>query len=370
MSAAPQVDHIRTVVLDINPNRVRPFKEQPREYFDETELINLELSIRQRGQLQPGMVKAITDRDHDYEIVDGQRRWHACRKLNIPFRAIVIEPAGLEDQFEIAVAANFQRAGHTPMEIAKAIERMCTQGKRSEEYVARVMGKHVTTVNQYRRLVDLVPEAQAMVDLGRADADRLPVIVAIEVARLPQPDQLRVVREIQSKGLKASAAQDYVRGMLSGTVITGRTPVPADTSRIIRSFIIAMIQRAEHHLQRLSVDADAVKVVTGLYQTQKLTELRGSIIVGIESLQRLHDRLSLAPDMNSFPVKSRREQPQREAEFIYSILQKCPKCQTTAVRFRKRSDADPKTGTWNCMAKGCELRISHVVMKVDKKYAG
>lgn len=178
-------DSVAATVISIDTNRVRPFADQPREYFDAGELVSLELSIKQRGQLQPAMVRKLTDdRDHDYELVDGQRRWHACSRLGIPLRAMIINPEDPEDQFEISVAANFQRAEHTPMEIAKAIERMCTQGKRTAEYVATLFGKSASWVVITRRLIVLVPELQALLEPSAKDP--LAVSVAIELARLPK----------------------------------------------------------------------------------------------------------------------------------------------------------------------------------------
>jgi ParB/RepB/Spo0J family partition protein len=365
-STATELNMQRTMVLDVNPNRVRPFADQPREYFDPQELTNLQLSIKARGQLQPGMVKAINDREHDYEIVDGQRRWHACKNLGIPFRAIVIEPQNVEDQFEIAVAANFQRAGHTPMEIARAIERMCTTGGRNAEYVGRVMGRHPTLMNQYRRLVQLVPELQTSVNAAKGDRDRLPVMVAFEIARLPQSDQLRVYNEIQAAGLGASGAQDYLRRLLAGTVIAARKQKPADVGKVIRSFVASTIQRAELHLERIRDDVNAGQIVFSLTQNKKLSDLRGSILTSIEKLQALHDRLNVQP-VSTQPTKNKSEVGP-ESKFVYSHPMTCPKCHSTNTRFRRLSNADPKTGTWVCMAKACELRISHVVIRVDTKH--
>src|SRR5207248_3150600 len=110
-------------VIVVGPDRVRPLAGQPRRYFDPVQLAALEKSIWKRGQLQPGLVRALQgDKKHDYELIDGQRRWHACSKLGVPFRAVVVDTADAEDQFEMSIAANFQRADHTPMEIAAAIE--------------------------------------------------------------------------------------------------------------------------------------------------------------------------------------------------------------------------------------------------------
>ncbi len=101
-------------VIEVAYNKIRPFKGQPRTYFNEAQLKSLELSIKVRGQIQPALVRALVgDPHHDFELIEGQCRWHVCTSLGRPLRVEVRKVTGVEDQFEQSIMANFQRADHS-----------------------------------------------------------------------------------------------------------------------------------------------------------------------------------------------------------------------------------------------------------------
>lgn len=370
---------VDTAVLSIHPGRVRPFADQPREYFDAGELISLELSIKQRGQLQPAMVRRLAgDRDHDYEIVDGQRRWHACMRLNVPFRAVIIDPENPEDQFEIAVAANFQRSDHTPMEIAKAIERMCTQGKRTEEYVSTLFGKSTWWVSAHRSLNNLVLEIQQLLE-PRASKDQLAVAMAIQIARLPKEQQLSTLEDIQARGLTVARAIDKIRLMLVGDA-PERRKKPDQHHRNLENFVRATIQKADMTLDRMGPD-DFRLMVAMLTKNKAFDRLRESVMTAIGRLEVLHRRLSeCRAGVGSEPAPAQKPEaapapdpaPLRAhasaVAYLFSHPMKCPKCGTTGARFRRRSAADLQKDYWICETKGCQLKISHYNIRVDKTY--
>jgi ParB family chromosome partitioning protein len=378
-AAAKPATVIDSTVISIDAGRVRPFADQPREYFDPSDLISLELSIKQRGQLQPGMVRQLRgDRDHDFELVDGQRRWHACIQLGIPFRAVIIEPKDDEDQYEISVAANFQRAAHTPMEIAKAIERICTQGGRTEEYVGTLFGKSGVWVNLYRRLVRLAPELQAFVDMDRHSPERLQVNVAIELARLPKDVQVETWAEIRARGLTAVRAVDKIKRLLvDESNEVERRKKPTDHGRHLQRFIRVTIQRADSTMDRMGPD-DLRLLVASLTKAKKYEELRESLMTAIGRLEVLHRRLTecraAMASQGSQTAPTPKPEPLRAKTapagptLIYSHPMKCPKCNSQGTRFRRWSNANVEKEYWECTAKGCLLKISHYNIKIDRTY--
>lgn len=149
-------------VLTIPTARIRPLADQPRRYFDKEELAALERSIMKRGQLQPGLVRKIKgDPKHEFELIDGQRRWHACTKVGVPYRAIVVQPTDDEDQFEMSIASNFQRAEHTPMEVSAAIDRLSKRGGRTMDEIAVLFGKSsywVLSLRAAHQVISRIPE--------------------------------------------------------------------------------------------------------------------------------------------------------------------------------------------------------------------
>lgn len=194
-------------VIAVPASRVRPLIGQPRKYFDPLEMLALEKSVLKYGQLQPGLVRKLPDDlKHDYELVDGQRRWHTAQRLGTPFRAVVIRIADDEDQFEKSVASNFQRADHTPMEIARAIDRLVRKGGRSHQDVATLLGRTVTYVTQYHRLLSLAPELKKLVEPGTQERERIPITLAVQLALLPVDEQRSEWARIKSTGAKSSTA--------------------------------------------------------------------------------------------------------------------------------------------------------------------
>lgn len=374
----------RDAVLILDPNRVRPFSDQPREYFDPSELVSLELSIKQRGQLQPAMVRLITDDpDHDYELVDGQRRWHACVKLGEKFRAVLIDPEDEEDQFEISVAANFQRASHTPMEIAKAIERMITQGGRTTVYVATIFGKTDAWVVTYRSLNELIPEIQELVEPTAKEP--LAVSVAYNLSRLPKDQQRPTLEEIKARGLNATRAIDKIRRILLDGAPETRNPKRGSdkADRKIRAYIRRTIQAADHLFDRLAPE-DFQAIVAILVKNRGYDDLKDNVMTAIGRLETIHRRLvdcrtamaakaappaaPSAPSAPAPPIRSHATTKGQKPEFVYSHPMRCPKCLAPQTRFRRRADADPKRDSWTCQVKGCELKISNYHIKTDPTY--
>src|ERR1700685_4445266 len=94
------VQHEGAVVM-ISRGRIRPFADQPRDFFDPDELQLLAKSIKTVGQLVPIIVMPLKDsKEHDYELIDGQRRWFACEIASVEkMKAWVVEVANKEQQF-------------------------------------------------------------------------------------------------------------------------------------------------------------------------------------------------------------------------------------------------------------------------------
>lgn len=234
-------------VLGIDPERIRPYAGQPRKYFDPESLEGLQKSIALVGQIQPGIVRPMgDDPDHDFELVDGERRWLCCRRLKRPFRAV---PTSVEDdavQFERSIAVNFQRADHTPMEESRAVVRILAAG-RSETEVAAIFGRSAAWVNVMKRLVDLHPDLQEELgakfqqESARGKSRRsLPISVATLLARLPAGQQLEEYRNIREDELNATQAVERleVRLRTRGVAVGHHEPPVKRRSTLTPSRIV------------------------------------------------------------------------------------------------------------------------------------
>lgn len=197
-------------ILTINCERIRPMEDQPREYFDEEELEALAGSIAEIGQLDPGKVRRLEDDpEHDWELVDGQRRLFACTIAGVSYRAFEIEVKDREDQFLKACVSNFCKASHTELEEARAVRRLNAAGHTIER-IAKMLGRSSSWVNQRLALLRLAPEIHQLMDPRRAEEERLSVTTALFLARYPDNFQVEMAKEILSARMKSSSAAAFI----------------------------------------------------------------------------------------------------------------------------------------------------------------
>lgn len=207
-------------VVEIPRDRIRPFRGQPREFFDQSALNELARSIRAVGQQVPVTVRPLAgDPRHDYELVDGQRRWLACGILKLPsVKAWIKEDVGdEEDQFMASVVANFAREGHSPIEIAKSIRRLRNRPEmRSlgewEKYakVGAIFGRSDVWAWQYEKLLKLPQEVLEMMHPRVPEKKRLRATIGSRLVDLPSNLQVSVAREIVSNRLRYNAAMRLI----------------------------------------------------------------------------------------------------------------------------------------------------------------
>lgn len=219
---------------------VRPFSKQPRKHFDQVKLRELADSIDAVGQLLPAVVRELEGQRHDYELVDGQRRWHACKMAKVDqFKVIVVEVTGEADQFAMSVLANFCRADHTPLEVARAIHRFHKEGLTQTE-IAKRFGLSQPWVGQHLKLMRLSPKVHAMMEPDVPERDRLGMMAALLLADLPEKVQVEAAVEIVEKHLTANRAARLLRAIAkrAGLKIGGKTAQkPVHDYRLLRSFV-------------------------------------------------------------------------------------------------------------------------------------
>lgn len=248
-------------------------------------MVSLEASIKQRGQIQPGLVKELEGQDFDFELVDGQRRWTACARLKIPFCAVIVEPENEAEQYEISVTANFQSSSHTPMEIAKACCRLYEAG-RSEIYIGNLFGKSPFWVSRYMYLAHLIPELQEMLDPAIIPSrdDRLPVTLAQDLARLDEDSQRRRYKQIQRDGVQTLDSNIVRRELRDSGEIAARTMKPSGHGRMIDGFLDRFQKECGDMQRRLEQTAG---LLPGLRKTGKLDQIAKKVDAATVMLARV-----------------------------------------------------------------------------------
>lgn len=270
---------------------IRPLKGQPRSYFDPAEMKLLEKSILKYGQLQPGLVRKLHgDAFHDYELVDGQRRWHVAMSLGTPYKAVTIAIKDYADQYEKSIASNFQRADHTPMETARAIDYLLTHGGRSQADVSTLTGRSLTWVAQHHRLMNLAPELQILIEPVTPERERIPFILAAQLALLKHPEQLERWTEFKKKGITASAAVLQIKEkMVAGGQISYRRLEPkTEYNRLLDFFI--RTERDSRHIEARMNPEEMARIMENRSHEDVLGTL-DCIDNNIELLTKLRGRI-------------------------------------------------------------------------------
>lgn len=236
--------------IDIPWDRIRMYKDQPREYFDKRELGRLAGSVEAVGQVVAVLVRRIKDDPkHDYQLLDGQRRHIACGMIEKKtIRAVVIEgELTPEEQFIVSVIANFSRAGHTPMELARALSRMRKFGFTAEQ-IAKFCGQSKPWVTAHLSILNIAPELEAMTEPkpGESKAE-LQYSTAVHLVKGPKPLQVELAQEIVAKEMPLNVARAFIRNEFArhGVGCGGRRRVPADDYRNFQSLLSRILKYGE-----------------------------------------------------------------------------------------------------------------------------
>jgi ParB family chromosome partitioning protein len=186
-------------VREIEVARIRPNPNQPRTHFDTSALDELAESISERGVLQPILVRPHGD-GATYEIIAGERRWRASQMAGLHEVPIVPVDISDSDALEFAIVENVQREDLNPMEEAQGYHALANEFKRSQDDIARVVGKSRSHVANTMRLTKLPAEVQAFIATGELTAGHARALIGV-------PDPLAAARRIVEEGLNVRQAE-------------------------------------------------------------------------------------------------------------------------------------------------------------------
>lgn len=194
-SAAPAGGARKVPVAFIKPN-----PHNPRRTFAEEELEDLAASIRERGIIQPIVVRADPANREHYEIVAGERRWRASQRAGLHEVPIVVIEVDDRQALEIAIIENVQRADLNPLEEAAGYQSLADQFGYSQNDLAKVIGKSRSHVANTMRLLRLPESVKAYLADGRLSAGHARAL-------LTQDDPETLAREIVERGMNVRAIE-------------------------------------------------------------------------------------------------------------------------------------------------------------------
>ncbi len=187
--------------LSVPASELRPYPDQPRQYFDEAHISGLSASIDSGGQTTPGIIRK-KPAETLYEIIDGECRWRGI--LRIPeerrplYRARLVAADDEVVQYLISGIANFNRKGHTAIEIMDTIDRL-RSFKLPMTEIANLLGINIQWAYQMHGLKKLVPEVLAMLSPELPKDKQLPVTAAIQISKIDGRLQLGLAQRVLNK---------------------------------------------------------------------------------------------------------------------------------------------------------------------------
>ena len=192
-------DKVASVVI----SSIKANKYQPRTQFDEEKLNDLVASIKEKGVIQPVLVR----RSHDgYELIAGERRLRAAKRLNLEKIPAIVKDVTDIDMFEISLIENIQREELNPIEEANAFEKLISEFKFTQDRIAQVLGKDKSTISNTLRLLALPKKIQDFVIKGSISAGHARALLSVP----SESDQIRISNMVIKDGLSVRETEALV----------------------------------------------------------------------------------------------------------------------------------------------------------------
>ena len=199
---------------------IRPGTLQPRQRFAEDELDALAQSIREKGILQPLLVRTLAAEEADFELVAGERRWRAAQRVGLHEVPVIIRRITDSEALEIALVENLQREDLSPLEEAKAYSRLMGEFGRTQASLAEAVGKSRSHVANTMRLLSLPAPVRRQLDAGELSAGHARALLAAA-------DPVALAVEVVRRGLNVRATERLVQRRAAAP--PKRPPRDADT---------------------------------------------------------------------------------------------------------------------------------------------
>ncbi|MEJ2745143.1 MAG: ParB/RepB/Spo0J family partition protein [bacterium] len=192
-------------VLEVEVSRIQPGRYQPRIEFDKEKQQELVDSIREKGVVQPVIVRAT---DGQFELIAGERRLRAVKELGWAKIPALIKNVSDEQAFELAIIENVQRENLNPIEEAKAYLKLSNEFNLTQEDIAKKVGKNRASVANAMRLLKLPAEIQDDVSKGKISAGHAKVILMVDSAQLQKKlRDMVVANDLSVRGTERAAGR-------------------------------------------------------------------------------------------------------------------------------------------------------------------
>ena len=196
---APQVGRTPDQLIPIE--NIRPNPDQPRKRFEDDALADLVASGKEKGILQPLIVRRV---DGVYEIVAGERRWRAAQKAQLHEIPVLVRDFTDAEVLEVAIIENIQRADLNPIEEAAGYRQLMDRFDRTQEMMAEALGKSRSHIANLLRLLQLPKSVQEMVSQGKLSSGHARALITAD-------DPEGLAKQVVAKGLSVRATEALVK---------------------------------------------------------------------------------------------------------------------------------------------------------------
>ena len=185
-------------ISDLVPN-----KYQPRKFFDQTGIEDLTNSIKERGVIQPIIVRKSNDHKSKFEIIAGERRWLAAQRAGLHNVPVVITNVDDLKSLEFAIIENVQRNDLNSIEEAQGYKRLIDEFNYDQEKVSKFIGKSRSYIANCLRLLSLPPEVLKMIENKKITTGHAKILVGLNNAEF-------IANKIIEKKLSVREAENFV----------------------------------------------------------------------------------------------------------------------------------------------------------------
>jgi ParB family chromosome partitioning protein len=185
-------------ISDLVPN-----KYQPRKFFDQTGIEDLTNSIKERGVIQPIIVRKSNDHKSKFEIIAGERRWLAAQRAGLHNVPVVITNVDDLKSLEFAIIENVQRNDLNSIEEAQGYKRLIDEFNYDQEKVSKFIGKSRSYIANCLRLLSLAPEVLKMIENKKITTGHAKILIGLNNAEF-------IANKIIEKKLSVREAENFV----------------------------------------------------------------------------------------------------------------------------------------------------------------
>lgn len=267
----PRFSHLNDDYFMCPVDKVTPDPHQPRQRFDDDALAELVASVKEKGILQPIVVRK-GEEEGTYIVVAGERRLRASRRAGLKDVPVLVKDVASDEALELALIENIQREDLNPIEEAAAFQRLLESKQYTQEVLARHLGKQRSTIANALRLLKLESAHQQLLIDGSITAGHARALLSLD----DEEARADLARRVVDQGLSVRDAETVAKRAKEATASRGHKPST-------RSDAKSALDTYYDHL------ADTLSKALGTHVAIKGKGRRGKLVVSFSDLEQLSD---------------------------------------------------------------------------------